>query len=120
MLRWERRWSRREETGHELEQTSGMTALDNQLLEVDRATLLRFMAQLIHHLTIHARANYDSPDCPARLREVNESIHRIAGHLRDLLDDSEPTTEIRAKAIASNADLLIPSQIDRLREWSGL
>jgi hypothetical protein len=65
-------------------------------------------------LTIRNRYYYDSPDALARLREGNEAIHRLSGHLRDLLDPAEELTESRKDGIVEQLLLLSPPVLDRI------
>jgi hypothetical protein len=97
-----------------------MAVLDERLIRVDRATLLRFLAQLINHLTICARSDYDADDALTQLMAINEAIHRVTGHLRDLLDHGEPMTESRSATITACASRLAPSDLERLRAWAGV
>jgi hypothetical protein len=91
-----------------------MLTLQQRLLRADRPSVVRFTSQLIHHLTIHARAHYELPEVGRVLVETNEAIHRIAGHLRALTAEDEPVTESRAAAICAHADLLTPSLAEHL------
>ena len=101
-------------------QSQQKVILNKRLMQLDRATLLRFLAQLINHLTIRARFHYDADDGLAQLIEANEAIHRVTGHLRDLLSESEAMTEGRSATIAACANLLAPSELERLRTWAGV
>jgi hypothetical protein len=91
-----------------------MSTLQQRLLKAERPTVLWFASQLIHHLTIRARAHYDRPESHSALIETNEAIHRLASHLRDLTNDSEPLSDSRAAAICAHADLLTRSEAERL------
>jgi hypothetical protein len=76
--------------------------------------LLKLLAQVINHMTIRGRSYYDSPDATVRLRETNEAIHQIAGHLRDLCDPNEVFTASREDGVAEQLRLLPPVSIDLL------
>jgi hypothetical protein len=95
-----------------------MDTLQQRLLRGDRTILLRFLSQLISQLTILARSHYDHPQSQRLLVETNEAVHRLAGHLRDLVDAGEPLTESRAEAISAHADLLSSLELERLVVWS--
>jgi hypothetical protein len=81
-----------------------------------RAELLMLLAAVICDLTIRGRAYYDDPDVVDRLRETNEAIHRLCGHLRDLCDPNEVFTVSRMHGVAEQLKLLAPSAISRLCE----
>lgn len=81
---------------------------------IDRGTLVRVLAQTIHELTIDARAYYDQPDALNHVVRVNEAIHRLSGHLRNLTDNSEVCSLSRAEGVAENLQLLTPSALERV------
>jgi hypothetical protein len=91
-----------------------MNALQQRLMTVERTTLLVMLARLIHDLTIHSRYFYDREDAFDGMRETNEAIHRIAGHMRALIDPTELITASRAGSIAAASELLSPAALDRL------
>jgi hypothetical protein len=76
--------------------------------------LLQSLSQALMELTIRNRYYYDSPDALVRLREGNEAIHRLNGHLRDLLDPAEELTESRKDGIMEQLLLLPPPVLDRI------
>jgi len=91
-----------------------MEQLLARMASAKRLELLALLAAAINVLTIHGRAHYDSPDVIDRLRETNEAIHRLAGHLRDLCDPNEVYTASRADGVAEQLRLLHPSAISRI------
>jgi len=91
-----------------------MNALQQRLMTVDRTTLLVMLARLTHDLTIHSRYFYDREDALDGMRETNETIHRIAGHMRALIDPTEPITASRADSIAAASELLPADALDRI------
>jgi len=72
------------------------------------------LARGINELSIRNRAHYDQPDALHRLIQSNEAIHRLSGHLRDLIDPDEELTESRRDGILEQLQLLPPSALDRL------
>lgn len=80
---------------------------------VERGALLWVLSQAIHELTIRARLFYE-PDEVVRIQETNEAIHRVSGHLRDLIDMNEPFTPRRADSVGEALKLLDPATLDRL------
>jgi hypothetical protein len=84
-----------------------------------RAELLMLLAAVINDLTVRGRAYYadcNDADVVDRLRETNEAIHRLSGHLRDLSDPNEGFTVGRMHGVAEQLWLLTPSAISRLCE----
>jgi len=79
-----------------------------------RAELLKLLARTITEITILGRDYYDDEDCVDHLRQTNEAIHRLAGHLRDLCNPDEAFTESRADAVRHVLALLHPSSVDRI------
>jgi hypothetical protein len=94
--------------------------LTGQLMAARRDHQLRFMASVIHDLTVAARGFYDQSDRDIRTMRINEAIHRISGHLRDLTNPLEPMTLNRAGGVVANAKVLPPSVISRILEHSPL
>jgi hypothetical protein len=92
-----------------------MDQLRARLAAAQRPELLRLLGGLIVELTIRGRAHYDEADAAERLRETNEAIHRLAGHLRDLSNNEEMFTASRADGIVEQCGLLAPSTISRLQ-----
>ena len=91
-----------------------MSILRTKLFDVPRPTLLLQLARGITELTIRSRYYYDQPDGKARLVEGNEAIHRLNGHLRDLLDPNEELTESRKDGIVEQLCVLSPPALDRI------
>jgi len=91
-----------------------MSFLRTRLFDVPRATLLERLARGVTQLTIRNRAYYDAPDCAERLKQGNEAIHRLNGHLRDLLDVEEALTESRKDGIIEALSLLSPPALDQI------
>ena len=85
-----------------------------RLTNAPRDKLLRLLSRLIHELTITGRFYASVPPAQGRngLVRVNEAVHRLSGHLRDLQHPQEPMTESRAAGITEAATPLINS--DRL------
>jgi hypothetical protein len=79
-----------------------------------RPELLMLLAAAITEITIFGRAHYDDTDPVGPLRQTNEAIHRLAGHLRCLADPSEAFTESRAAGITEQLVLLPPAAISRI------
>ena len=90
--------------------------LSSRLLAAHRPAVLEFIAAAIHGLTIRSRCYYSEPDRFERMREANEAIHRLAGHMRGLVQVAEPLTETRIQGIIANAQLLSTIELDRLQE----
>ena len=84
------------------------------LFDGSRSVVLVRLARGIFELTIRNRANYDQPDALHRLIDGNEAIHRLNGHLHDLIDPDEELTESRRDGILEQLELLPPSALDRL------
>jgi hypothetical protein len=78
-------------------------------MNAERPELLRLLAAVIAELTVRGRSYYDSPDAVERLRETNEAIHRVTGHLRDLSDGEAIFTASRADGVMEQIRLLTPS-----------
>ncbi len=79
-----------------------------------RPELLVLLAAAITEMTILGRAHYDDEDSTSYLRQTNEAIHRLVGHLRDLCDPDEAFTESRAVGVGEQLTLLHPSAIARI------
>jgi len=95
-----------------------MDDISQLLAAVRRPRLLWLLAQLIHELTIQARFCYGQADAAARMRETNEAIHRVSGHVRDLTDNDEAFTASGTDSIGEALQLLPPAAIDRLRRFA--
>lgn len=59
--------------------------IHTEIIGLPREDLVRFYAAYLHEITIVARDGYD-PIAFEHLRQCNETIHRIAGHLNALFD----------------------------------
>jgi hypothetical protein len=79
-----------------------------------RPELLRLLATAISDMTIRGRGHYDGDDSAGHLRQTNEAIHRLAGHLRDLCDPDVAFTPSRAAGVGEQLALLTPSALARL------
>ena len=90
------------------------TDIRDRLMAAGRAKLLALLLASIGDLTIRGRYYAREPDALDRMRETNEAIHRVAGHLRDLVDESEPCTGSRADGILEALALLTQAQRNRL------
>jgi hypothetical protein len=77
-----------------------------KLVATERLPAIRFIAAIIHELTVVARGAYDAPNHESEPRAVNEAIHRLSGHLRDLCDSDEVLTASRAEGISEATKLL--------------
>jgi hypothetical protein len=97
-----------------MQEYNPMEQLRVWMMEAQRPRLLAMLAVGITEMTIHARLHYDGPDVIDRLRETNEAIHRLTGHLRDLCDPNQALTDSRADAVIGQLRLLGPSAISRL------
>lgn len=86
-----------------------MEQLRARLMNAERPELLRLLAAVIAELTVRGRSYYDSPHAVERLRETNEAIHRVAGHLHDLSDSEVIFTASRADGVLEQIRLLTPS-----------
>lgn len=75
-----------------------------------------FIAALLHHLTISARDHYDSPEAATKLSLANEAIHRLAGHLRTILESDAPIEDWRIAQIDNLLSQLHPANLARLAE----
>lgn len=84
------------------------------LLAISRPALLGFLGAAINELTVSGRYSYAEPDVAERLRETNEAIHRLAGHLRDLSDPGEALTASRIKGIMEQLKILPSSALQRI------
>jgi hypothetical protein len=91
-----------------------MSLFRTRLFDVTRDTLLRSLARGITELTVRNRAYYRNSDAASRLMEGNEAIHRLNGHVRDLLDPAEELTESRKNGIIEALSLLSPPTLDRV------
>jgi hypothetical protein len=91
-----------------------MEYIKARLMEIERTRLLVVLSRTIHGLTIRARSFYDHPDAAAGMRETNEAIHRVSGHLRDLIDANEPLTPGRADGVVEATKLLTPAEVSRI------
>ncbi|GEM_PF-2078096 len=91
-----------------------MQDLHDRLMVVDRPAILLMLSELIQALTIRSRYFYDASDALTGLQETNEAIHRVCGHLRDLIDPVEPMTVSRADGICEASELLPLTQVARI------
>jgi len=91
--------------------TARLTTL---MIETERPVLLKLLVAMIGEMTIFGRTKYDDEDAVDQLRRVNEAIHRLTGHLRDLLDPAEPFTTSRAEGVCEQIESLPPSRIASL------
>jgi hypothetical protein len=89
-----------------------------RLLAAARPAQLRFVASAINALTVRNRDHYDGDR--ARLIEGNEAIHRLSGHLRDLVDAGEELTESRADGICEQLQFLVQGDLERLLQHTPL
>jgi hypothetical protein len=94
--------------------------LKDKLLAAPRARLLRFLASAINLLTVEGRSRYDEPSEDDRLKQTNEAIHRLSGHLRDLCDEREEMTGSRADGMIESLGLLNSAVIVGIQDHSPL
>ena len=81
-----------------------MTDLRRQLSCASRYALLRFLAHSIHAFTIMSRDTSDED----RKAEINDMVHRLAGHMMALSDQNESLVEWRLSGILSESEHLSP------------
>ncbi|MBR0874463.1 hypothetical protein JQ633_29190 [Bradyrhizobium tropiciagri] len=79
-----------------------------------RPQLLKILATAIMEMTMLGRAHYEDEDPAGYLRQTNEAVHRLAGHLCSLSDPAEVFTESRAAGIGEQLELLHPSAVARI------
>ncbi|WP_332769374.1 hypothetical protein [Phenylobacterium sp.] len=65
-------------------------------MKAPRALQLRVLAELITELTLLARYRYAEGESADRMLEVNDAIHRVAGHLQHIVDPGAPLVASRA------------------------
>jgi hypothetical protein len=94
-----------------------MEELKLRLLELPRSALLGLLGAAFIELTISGRASYDQPDVVERLRETNEAIHHLSGHLRDLSSPGEAITDSRVEGIIEQLRILPSSALQRLAAY---
>ena len=85
-----------------------------RLLAAHRQSLLEFLPSAIHEITIHARGFYGEPQAETGLMRSNEAVHRLSGHLGDLIASDEALTESRAAGIAEQLEVLSDASLARL------
>lgn len=88
--------------------------LRSKLSDAPRSDLLHSLSRAISEMTIRNRSFYDHADAADHLKEGNEAIHRLSGHLRDLLNPDEPLTESRKDGILEQLSLLSPRNLQRI------
>ncbi len=81
---------------------------------------MEFIAAAINELTVFGRGAYDQTDEIARLRSINEAVHRLAGHLRGLADPDEPMTLSRAEGVVEQLVLLPAGVVARMESYCPL
>ena len=82
--------------------------------DIERQHLLSLISSIISEFTIVGRSHYDDAEPAVGLRQTNELIHRLAGHLSDLCDPHVQFTESRSAAISAALDKLDDSSITRI------
>jgi len=97
---------------------SHVTGVKANMLVLPRGRLLQAIAMGIHELTILGRYYRNEPDELRSLRHVNEAIHRLSGHLRDLCNPNEPYTASRGDGIGEQLEVLPDSMQKRLYEFT--
>jgi hypothetical protein len=80
-------------------ENEAMKDLAENLISAPRSRVLQLLAAAINHFTVVSRAAYGRDDANRSMVEVNETIHRLSGHLRDLIDENEGLTASRIEAI---------------------
>jgi hypothetical protein len=91
-----------------------MEQLRHRLFDLGRQDLSRLLGCAISEITVLNRSFYDQPDALERLTRGNEAIHRLTGHLRDLVDRGEMLSESRVDGIFEQLSLLSPRTIERV------
>jgi hypothetical protein len=91
-----------------------VTDVAEQIVDFDRSTLLRFLAQCVQELTILNRSKYDAENVALLLLRGNEAIHRLIGQLRDLIDVNVSLTDSRVAVMVEQIELLSPTAIERV------
>ena len=86
----------------------------DRMRAAQRPELLMLIAATISEMTIFGRAHYDDKDPVGPLRQTNEAIHRLSGHLTSLADPTEVFSESRAAGIIEQLVLLPPAAIARI------
>jgi hypothetical protein len=76
--------------------------------------LIRHLIQALSEMTLRNRSCYAEPDALARLIEGNEAIHRLNGHLHDLLDPDVALSESRKDGIIEQISLLPHPTLNRI------
>ena len=94
--------------------TDPVLQMIDRMRAAQRPELLKLLARTITEMTILGRSYYDEQGCVSHLRQTNEAIHRLAGHLRDLCDPDEAFTESRADGVRNILALLHPSSVSRI------
>ncbi len=89
------------------------------LVAAPRRRQFKLIASAIHELTIVARGGYLDGDLD-EMRRVNEAIHALAGHLRDLAEDTATMTRARAEGVFAALSVLSPGALQRLQDHSPL
>jgi len=79
-----------------------------------RPQLLILLSTAILEMTMLGRAHYADKDPASYLRQTNEAVHRLAGHLCSLSDPAEAFTESRARGIGEQLGILHPSAVARI------
>jgi hypothetical protein len=79
----------------------------------------RLIASAINELTVVARGGYRDGDLEQMYR-VNEAIHALSGHLRDILADAARLTRSRAEGVIAAFSMLSPGALQRLQEHNPL
>ena len=92
-----------EDRKHEMTDISDLKV---KMQALTRDNLLKIIAAAVVELTILGRFHYDDPDEQRWLRTVNEAVHKLSGHLRDLCDQNERYTPSRADGICEQLILL--------------
>ena len=90
-----------------------MAPIIDRVRAATRQELLAILASAITEITIIGRTHYDDENSAIH-RQLNEAIHHLSGHLRDLCDPGKEFTESRAVVVGAVLALLHPSAIDRI------
>ncbi|UDF04762.1 hypothetical protein [Asticcacaulis sp. AND118] len=93
---------------------SDVDNLTKRMQEAKRDELLMLLAMSISEFTLTGRFHYCNDQELQRLRDVNEAIHRLSGHLRDLCDPEMPLTQSRAEGIREQLGLLPFQSVARI------
>ncbi|HEY3812669.1 MAG TPA: hypothetical protein VGL66_05550 [Caulobacteraceae bacterium] len=91
-----------------------MEDLKSHLRNASRPALLAFLANAMSELTLHGRSSGDDEHGHSKLKRINEAVHHLAGHMRDLFDHDEPVTDSRIDGMAEHLSVLAQAHLHRI------